>query len=605
MEKELKKIKKAYGENFMKLCRELFPTILENEGELYEILSISFSTNSQTLYADIVKNGMEEEFKNYIYSKIDVESEDKKIVTGKTPYELLDDVGYNLYECNSEEEIQSFKKYYRPKEELCTFNGGRLDDCVVFFAVRKDVEDIKREDFDSPKRQDKYGTSVMSIQFSKQERCTVSIKNRYNHRVNNPDATYGNNLDNIVFGLEQSFANLLKERGLELNNSNREKLNMPGYTVAGDGKYYKYNREINGIYYCPGNIIIENGVPRKLEKHQELVDYFIIDSKNKTIELYDKTIEDSFPDSLRDLEKIEIVKDKENGTGAREIVIKKSGYEEPITIGIDKHNKMRSYENSTVQEIGDSFCEYSKVRKVNLPNAETIGRDFMGGNEYLEEINMPKAKEIGDWFCMNSKVRKVDLPNVEIIGNGFMEKSEYLREISMPNARKIGDVFCRYSKVRKVDLPKVEIIENSFMGGNHDLEEINMPKAKEIGEGFCMCSKVRKVDLPNVEIIEDGFMEENHDIEEVNMPCLRETPKDFLNGAVKLRKVNLPNNSANTVINDIKGRLMQVVSKNENKQDYLKEVYNSCGIRTSDIDNAHEIINNQLHKNMQDNEREM
>ena len=44
----------------------------------------------------------------------------------------------------------------------------------------------------------------------------------------------------------------------ELNKSNIEKLYIPGYTVAEDGKYYKYNYEINNIYYCPDNIIIDN-----------------------------------------------------------------------------------------------------------------------------------------------------------------------------------------------------------------------------------------------------------------------------------------------------------------------------------------------------------
>lgn len=42
-QEELKKIKKTYGENFMKMCRSLFPTLLEDEGKLYEILNMSFS----------------------------------------------------------------------------------------------------------------------------------------------------------------------------------------------------------------------------------------------------------------------------------------------------------------------------------------------------------------------------------------------------------------------------------------------------------------------------------------------------------------------------------------------------------------------------------
>ena len=262
---ELKNIKNTYWENFMKLCRNLFPTLLEQEGRLYEILTTSFSSNCKTLYEDIKKEGLEERFKDYIYSKVDMESPEKQMVVEKTPYELLKEAGYKLTECLTEEEIQKFKKYYEQDEELCTFIGGRLDRCVVFWAVKEGAEDIKRKDFKNPKREDEYGTSVMSIQFNRGRICTVSIKNRYNHTVNNPDATYGNDLDRIIPGLTKSFAALLKkEHGLELNNTNIEQFEIPGYVVANDGRYYKYNIEMDGDYYCPGNIIISR---RRSKKH--------------------------------------------------------------------------------------------------------------------------------------------------------------------------------------------------------------------------------------------------------------------------------------------------------------------------------------------------
>ena len=161
---ELKKIKKVYGEKFMHICRELFPTLLEHEGRLYEILNNTFSENCKTLYETISSEHLEEEFKSFIYSKVDVETPDKKIIKPKTPYELLDEAGYELFECKTEEEIQEFKKYYMPGEALCTFGGGRLNRCEVFFAVRKDVDNIKREDFKNPKREDEYGTSVIWIE---------------------------------------------------------------------------------------------------------------------------------------------------------------------------------------------------------------------------------------------------------------------------------------------------------------------------------------------------------------------------------------------------------------------------------------------------------
>ena len=51
------------------------------------------------------------------------------------------------------------------------------------------------------------------------------------------------------------------------------------------GKYYKYNQEIDGNYYCPGNIIISNGIARIIGDPEKglLIDNLYIDFENKTI----------------------------------------------------------------------------------------------------------------------------------------------------------------------------------------------------------------------------------------------------------------------------------------------------------------------------------
>lgn len=174
-DKVLKKIKKTYGERFMKMCRTHFPTILEDDEKLYEILKANFSDASETLYEDIKNNGLEGRFVDFVFEKFD-DGPKERVTTDKTPYELLDEAGYKLVECKSEREIQSFKKYYAPGEELCTFYTNRLEDSVVFWAVKKNVDNIKRKDFDSPERDDEYGTSVMSIQFNREGTTRVSIK---------------------------------------------------------------------------------------------------------------------------------------------------------------------------------------------------------------------------------------------------------------------------------------------------------------------------------------------------------------------------------------------------------------------------------------------
>lgn len=449
--KELNRIKKLYGERFMHLCRSLFPTLLEQEGLLTEVLKSTFATNSRTLYDDIVNNDLEEEFKNYIYSKIDVEKEMPEIIGEKTPYQLLDENGYDLYECNSEEEIQSFKKYYKSGEELCTFLGNRLNRCVVFFAVKKDVEEIKREDFNNPKREDEYGTSVMSIQFTKSQNSTVSIKNRYNHTVNNPDATYGNDLDRIAPGLTQSFEKLLLQRGMTLNKSNIEAFNIPNYVVAGDGKYYKYNMEINGNYYCPGNVIIDHGNVIKLEpEKQELIDYFILDKENKTLSLYDDPIlfltGDGFIDGFKNIDSIEMANNNNSEQKTKTITIKEKSSDKPITIEINKEsNSIIGYTNENLTNLGDNFLGYNEqLSKLVAPNVTSIDDDVLENNIELEKFEAPNLEWIGYSFLRNnSKLSEFKVPNVACIGNRVLENNKSLKKIDAPNAEWIGFNFLR------------------------------------------------------------------------------------------------------------------------------------------------------------------
>lgn len=520
--KELNRIKKLYGEKFMHLCRSLFPTLLEQEGLLTNVLKSTFATNSRTLYDDIVNSDLEEEFKNYIYSKIDVEKEKPEIIGEKTPYQLLDENGYNLYECNSEEEIQSFKKYYKSGEELCTFRGNRLNRCVVFFAVKKDVEEIKREDFNNPKREDEYGTSVMSIQFTKSQNSTVSIKNRYNHTVNNPDATYGNNLDEIALGLRQSFEKLLSERGLTLNRSNIEAFYIRGYIVADDGKYYKYNKEFNGNYYCPGNVIIDLGNVIKLEpEKQELIDYFILDKENKTLSLYDSAISDSFIDGFKNIDSIEMANNNNSEQKTKTITIKEKSSDKPITIEINKEsNSIIGYTNENLTNLGDNFLGYNEqLSKLVAPNVTSIDDDVLANNKGLEEFEAPNLTKIGDNFLeYNEQLSKFNVPNVIYIGNSVLMLNKGLEKFEAPNLTEIGDDFLGDNKqLSKINVPNVTCIGNRVLGNN---------------------KKIEKFEAPNVEKIGSYFLRKNTQLSEFYVPNLSKESKENLEYVFSVVKEN-------------------------------------------------------------------
>lgn len=560
---DLIKIKKYYGENMMHLCRRLFPTLLEQEGLLFSLLDSNFAY-SKFLYEDIVSQGLEDNFKNYIYSLVDLEPE--KIITDKTPEELLEEAGYILYECQTEEDIKKFRKYYAPNEELCTFNGGRLNSCYVFFAVKKDIDKIKREDFPNPQRQDEYGISIISIQFTKGKYNTLSIKNRYNHRVNNADSTFVNNLDNIIPGLTQSFE---KHYNLNITQNNTRFFELIGYVKAQDGKYYKYNYEINNTYYCPDNIIIKNFQINTDYQEREkylIIDYFVIDLVNKTIKILDPYITDSFVEGLKNIKKISITKTKEG-----KVIDLTLENNQKAFIEIDKYNRIIKYRNDSITKIKHNFLSINKeLKEIILPNVKEIGVFFLGSNIKLEKILLPNVEQIGSSFLVfNKELRELNLPKIKTIGDIFMSTNDEIKEIMLPNVKEIGYLFLRSNtKVKKVILPKVKIIgeyflsdniyledlqmplveeiENNFLNENTCLKEINLPKLRTVGNSFLFKNKqIKKVNLPNLEIIGEHFLPNNQELEELSLPQVKEIGIYFLINNDKLKNISLPKLSHN------------------------------------------------------------
>ena len=94
---DLKVIRKKYGEKMYHFCRDSFPVLLEEPGKLSKLLMDNFY-ESHSLYDDIVTNKLESDFKNYIYSLVDVEN-NIEATEIKSPEELMSEVGYDLFEC--------------------------------------------------------------------------------------------------------------------------------------------------------------------------------------------------------------------------------------------------------------------------------------------------------------------------------------------------------------------------------------------------------------------------------------------------------------------------------------------------------------------------
>ena len=550
MNKDLEIIKKYYGENMAHLCRELFPSVLEKEGVLSKLLLKKFYPN-KLLYDDIVNSNEIDWFKEYILSFLSVDVK-KEIDTNKSALELMNEAGYDLFECKTERDIDQFRKYYEDDEELCTFKvGNRLDSCYVFFAVKKDVDSIKREDFKSPERQDEYGTSVISIQFSRSNNNIISIKNRYNHTVPNPDATFSNNLDNIIPGLTTAFKN---DYNLNLSNKGKSfSFELDNYVQANNGRFYRYNYEINNKYYCPDNIIIRdfNVVDTFHEEKERYIvfDYFILDLKEKAITAYDYSIDDCFHETIGKIEKVSVKKD-----GTNKIINIESEEFGIIKLVLDSQNNLIEYKNEKINRIEYSFLYYNTMlKKIELPNVNYIGKYFLHHNRSLDalclpnvisvhncclnynkiisKISLPKVKEIGYNFCVdNNMLDEINLPNVEVIGSNFLSNNRKIHKVFMPNVLIIGAHFldCN-SELEEIFLPKVELIKDDFIPRNNKICKVFLPNVKIIRPCFLNCNtNLKTLVLPNVKSIGSYFLFNNKSLTNFIAPNLRNIGDHFL-----------------------------------------------------------------------------
>lgn len=173
-----------------------------------------------------------------------------------TQEEIIEDfkkAGYDTVIFDDKEKIAGCKKYYAAGEVICTYNNlsGRMSQYHMLVAIKKDIDKIQRSK--TPQREDEYGTSILNIQIAKNG-SHMSIKNRYNHTVNECDSTLNNNLDLLVPGLQ---AKVLGYYNIASLNKNK---NYYKDIIKINGVYLKYITEVENVYF--GNFVLDskNGV---------------------------------------------------------------------------------------------------------------------------------------------------------------------------------------------------------------------------------------------------------------------------------------------------------------------------------------------------------
>lgn len=166
---------------------------------------------------------------------------------------VFNSIGYDQVIFNDETKISECKKYYKSGEVICTYNDlkSRMREYHMLVAVKSNIDEVERSK--NPQREDEYGTSILNIQIARNG-SHMSIKNRYNHTVSQPDSTLNNNLDMLYMGLQSM---VLGYYGFASLNSKKAHYNN---IVNIGGIYLKYHTEKNNIYY--GSFVLDgvNGV---------------------------------------------------------------------------------------------------------------------------------------------------------------------------------------------------------------------------------------------------------------------------------------------------------------------------------------------------------
>ena len=454
---------------------------------------------------------------NYLVSLKNVKIEEHAV--HQHPFDLLSKAGYTAYYADTLEKQNWPKQFYAKGEELCTFHDpNRYKNYHIVVAIKKNVQDIKRENFPHPKREDEYGTSVLQIQMLKSGGF-ISIKNRYNHTVENPDNTFNSNPDNIISGLSDA---LKHHYHVDFSS---QKVHLPENFVLIDNQIVNCNYEINNVYFSE-NCYVEDGNIHEIDKQKELMlDYFILNLQDKSIK-NPSELENGFIAALQ-----EEIKDKKLQITVNEQGNKCLQADGKTILELD-HGKIKSLHFDNVKKIDDNFLQYNnELSDVSLSNVISIGSRFLHDARFLEGISLPKVKNIDHQFLSWGKnLKRVSLPQVEKIGDNFLFSNNQITEISLPNVLQVGNEFLPWNALlSEVSLPKIEIIQDSFLASNNILTHVSLPKVKKIGSDFLRRNSVlEEISLPNVQQIGAYFLHNNEKLSHISLPQVDSIDKGFL-----------------------------------------------------------------------------
>jgi hypothetical protein len=519
-----KRLKKQNGESFAKVIRA---ELLLETPNIIQILEFAGNDPADaTAIAPIVR-------------ELNKKKQNETITTNKNPLELLDMAGYDAFVVTNATQKNSIKKYFRPNEELCTFrDNSRHVDFYIIHAVKRGAEKILPKE--KPEREDEYGTSVISIQIAKSGGF-ISIKNRYNHTVTSPDATFNNNPDNIIPGL----SNALKQY-FNIDFYSSENVLPDNYRVIHE-RFVRFNYEVENTYFGPDFYFKGSEVVKLNNDYQYMLDYFVLDLKQGL--LNPSGVQE---DSFGVLQKIFAGKKitvKTNPENKKEKLFYADGQYVLTTNG----GQIVSLNIPNVKKIENNFLKYNTVlTELSVPDLIEVGDDFLYYNKVLFNLDTPNLKKVGgNFLCSNTNMTALSLQELDNVGDYFLSSNRKISQVDLPKLKSVGNKFLYYNThLTQLDLPSLETAGDSFVSIKSDtLTTVNVPNLVSAGKDFLENKPhLKHLEAPKLRTVDDGFLAWVYDMQTLNLPMLETVGNSFMSQALFLTYLDVP--QLRTVGND-------------------------------------------------------
>ncbi len=443
----------------------------------------------------------------YLMSLLAV-NDDAPAAAPQDPFALLDRAGYDAFHADTLAKQNSIRKYFRAGELLCTFNdAARYRNYHIVHAVRKDVDRIRRADFTGrEKREDAYGTSVISIQMLKQGGF-ISIKNRYNHAVPACDHTFDSNPDNIVDGLSAAL-----KAHFNVDFSARKTALPAGFVLIGNG-IFKYHAERNNIYYGD-QAWAENGVIHAVDRGagDALFDGFLFDNKTKTLKQIDA--DDTFPEYFNRCY-----------GGKRGLSVQGGNLllDGDVLIGAAQ-SRITSLYLPGMTEMGHRCLFHAHaLTRFDAPALAAMGNGCLHQADALEQFHVPALATMGN-NCLEKAARltRFAAPALTNTGHGCLQDTGSLTLFDAPALARMGDNCLQFARaLTHFSAPALETMGHNCLQNATALHHFAAPALVTM-ENWCLqaADALARFDAPLLTVMGDWCLHHAPALDRFDAPAL-------------------------------------------------------------------------------------